>query len=131
MAFGLIPVGTTIDGSLIWNSGSPILVAGDLVHLEDRFRTKSGRDVRLRIYVEPGDGELPTTGPSGPVAPALVAALGLVAAGSIAVMSSRRRHNRNAGKDTHRNKRVGSATSAVGARAATVSEIPFPGASQR
>ncbi|WP_119678982.1 aminopeptidase N [Indioceanicola profundi] len=31
------------------------LVAGKLVHVEDRFRTRSGRDVQLRIYVEPGN----------------------------------------------------------------------------
>ncbi|MGF7177848.1 aminopeptidase N [Azospirillum doebereinerae] len=31
------------------------LVAGNLVHAEDRFRTASGRDVCLRIYVEPGN----------------------------------------------------------------------------
>ncbi|WP_454016638.1 aminopeptidase N [Azospirillum sp. Marseille-Q6669] len=31
------------------------LVAGTLVHQEDRFRTASGRDVTLRIYVEPGN----------------------------------------------------------------------------
>ncbi|WP_114395130.1 aminopeptidase N [Oleisolibacter albus] len=31
------------------------LVAGDLRHIEDRFRTCSGRDVTLRIYVEPGN----------------------------------------------------------------------------
>ncbi|MBP2301044.1 aminopeptidase N [Azospirillum picis] len=31
------------------------LVAGNLVHGEDRFRTASGRDVTLRIYVEPGN----------------------------------------------------------------------------
>ncbi|MGA1859063.1 aminopeptidase N [Azospirillum sp. 11R-A] len=31
------------------------LVAGSLVHGEDRFRTASGRDVTLRIYVEPGN----------------------------------------------------------------------------
>ncbi|MGH6684819.1 MAG: M1 family aminopeptidase, partial [Pseudolabrys sp.] len=30
------------------------LVGGNLVHIEDRFRTVSGRDVALRIYVEPG-----------------------------------------------------------------------------
>ena len=30
------------------------LVAGDLAHIEDGFVTASGRDVRLRIYVEPG-----------------------------------------------------------------------------
>ncbi len=33
------------------------LVAGDLVHLEDRFRTRSGREVTLRIYVRGGDLE--------------------------------------------------------------------------
>lgn len=31
------------------------LVAGDLVHIEDQFKTKSGRDVTLRIYVREGD----------------------------------------------------------------------------
>ena len=31
------------------------LVAGDLRHAEDRFRTASGRDVTLRIFVEPGN----------------------------------------------------------------------------
>lgn len=31
------------------------LVAGKLVHVEDRFTTRSGRDVQLRIYVEPGN----------------------------------------------------------------------------
>lgn len=31
------------------------LVAGDLVHVEDQFRTASGRDVTLRIYVEAKD----------------------------------------------------------------------------
>ena len=30
------------------------LVGGNLAHIEDRFRTMSGRDVTLRIYVEPG-----------------------------------------------------------------------------
>ena len=30
------------------------LVGGILAHIEDRFRTLSGRDVTLRIYVEPG-----------------------------------------------------------------------------
>ncbi len=29
------------------------LVAGDLLHIEDKFRTASGRDVTLKIYVEP------------------------------------------------------------------------------
>lgn len=33
------------------------LVAGDLQHIEDRFLTASGRDVTLRIYVEPKDLE--------------------------------------------------------------------------
>ena len=36
------------------------LVAGDLAALEDRFITRSGRDVRLRIFVAPRD--LPRTG---------------------------------------------------------------------
>ena len=31
------------------------LVAGDLQHIEDRFHTTGGRDVTLRIYVEPKD----------------------------------------------------------------------------
>ncbi len=31
------------------------LVAGDLVHIEDHFKTMSGRDVTLRIYVREGD----------------------------------------------------------------------------
>jgi aminopeptidase N len=31
------------------------LVGGDLAHIEDKFRTMSGRDVVLRIYVEPGN----------------------------------------------------------------------------
>ncbi|HYE48859.1 MAG TPA: aminopeptidase N [Azospirillaceae bacterium] len=31
------------------------LVAGNLVHIEDRFTTRSGREVQLRIYVEPGN----------------------------------------------------------------------------
>jgi aminopeptidase N len=30
------------------------MVGGKLAHIEDRFRTMSGRDVLLRIYVEPG-----------------------------------------------------------------------------
>ncbi len=33
------------------------LVAGDLVYLEDHFRTQSGREVTLRIYVREGDLE--------------------------------------------------------------------------
>ena len=31
------------------------LVAGDLVHIEDSFKTMSGKDVTLRIYVREGD----------------------------------------------------------------------------
>ncbi|SNR91187.1 MULTISPECIES: aminopeptidase N [unclassified Azospirillum] len=31
------------------------LVAGKLVHIEDHFETRSGRNVTLRIYVEPGN----------------------------------------------------------------------------
>jgi len=31
------------------------LVGGDLAHIEDKFRTMSGREVVLRIYVEPGN----------------------------------------------------------------------------
>jgi aminopeptidase N len=44
----------------VWNDPHPkpsylfALVGGNLVHIEDRFRTLSGRDVTLRIYVEPG-----------------------------------------------------------------------------
>src|SRR5665213_3139491 len=44
----------------VWNDPHPkpsylfALVGGNLVHIEDRFRTMSGRDVTLRIYVEPG-----------------------------------------------------------------------------
>jgi aminopeptidase N len=44
----------------IWNDPHPMpsylfaLVGGNLVYIEDRFRTMSGRDVTLRIYVEPG-----------------------------------------------------------------------------
>lgn len=34
------------------------LVAGELVHVEDKFKTVNGRDVTLRIYVK-GEGELP------------------------------------------------------------------------
>ncbi len=33
------------------------LVAGDLAHIEDRFTTMNGRDVTLRIYVEPKDAD--------------------------------------------------------------------------
>jgi aminopeptidase N len=33
------------------------LVAGDLAHIEDHFSTMSGRDVTLRIYVEPKDAD--------------------------------------------------------------------------
>jgi aminopeptidase N len=44
----------------VWNDPHPkpsylfALVGGNLVHIEDRFSTMSGRDVTLRIYVEPG-----------------------------------------------------------------------------
>ncbi len=44
----------------VWNDPHPkpsylfALVGGKLGHVEDRFRTMSGRDVTLRIYVEPG-----------------------------------------------------------------------------
>jgi aminopeptidase N len=44
----------------IWHDPHPkpsylfALVGGDLAHVEDRFRTMSGRDVTLRIYVEHG-----------------------------------------------------------------------------
>jgi aminopeptidase N len=43
----------------VWHDPHPkpsylfALVGGDLAHVEDRFRTMSGRDVTLRIYVEP------------------------------------------------------------------------------
>ncbi len=45
----------------VWNDPFPkpcylfALVAGDLVHIQDRFTTKSGRRVDLRIYVRDGD----------------------------------------------------------------------------
>jgi aminopeptidase N len=44
----------------VWHDPHPkpsylfALVGGNLGHVEDRFRTMSGRDVVLRIYVEPG-----------------------------------------------------------------------------
>ncbi len=44
----------------VWHDPHPkpsylfALVGGKLAHVEDRFRTMSGRDVVLRIYVEPG-----------------------------------------------------------------------------
>ncbi|MGN6573032.1 MAG: aminopeptidase N [Pseudolabrys sp.] len=44
----------------IWHDPHPkpsylfALVGGDLAHIEDKFRTMSGRDVTLRIYVEHG-----------------------------------------------------------------------------
>jgi aminopeptidase N len=44
----------------VWNDPHPkpsylfALVGGNLTHIEDKFRTISGRDVTLRIYVEPG-----------------------------------------------------------------------------
>ncbi len=45
----------------VWNDPFPkpcylfALVAGDLVHIQDHFTTKSGRKVDLRIYVRAGD----------------------------------------------------------------------------
>ncbi len=48
----------------IWHDPHPkpsylfALVAGDLAHISDRFTTMSGRDVDLRIYVEPGKEHL-------------------------------------------------------------------------
>ena len=58
----LIESGELTDGRhfAIWNDPHPkpsylfALVGGNLVHIEDRFRTLSGRNVTLRIYVEPG-----------------------------------------------------------------------------
>jgi aminopeptidase N len=44
----------------VWHDPHPkpsylfALVGGNLAHVEDRFRTMSGRNVTLRIYVEPG-----------------------------------------------------------------------------
>lgn len=59
----LIESGDLPDGRhrAVWEDPFPkpcylfALVAGTLVHQEDRFRTASGRDVTLRIYVEPGN----------------------------------------------------------------------------
>ncbi|MGY0831215.1 aminopeptidase N [Azospirillum argentinense] len=59
----LIESGDLPDGRhrAVWEDPFPkpcylfALVAGTLVHQEDRFRTVSGRDVTLRIYVEPGN----------------------------------------------------------------------------
>lgn len=53
----------TVDGRhrALWHDPFPkpaylfALVAGDLQHVEDNFRTCSGREVRLRIYVEEKD----------------------------------------------------------------------------
>lgn len=45
----------------LWDDPTPkpcylfALVAGDLVHIKDRFTTRSGLDVDLKIYVRPGD----------------------------------------------------------------------------
>ena len=58
----LIESGELTDGRhfAIWNDPHPkpsylfALVGGNLVHIEDHFRTLSGRNVTLRIYVEPG-----------------------------------------------------------------------------
>jgi len=49
------------DGFAVWHDPWPkpaylfALVAGDLVSFDDRFTTRSGRDVDLRIFVRPGD----------------------------------------------------------------------------
>ncbi|CAO3378692.1 aminopeptidase N [Azospirillum argentinense] len=59
----LIESGDLPDGRhrAVWEDPFPkpcylfALVAGTLVHQEDHFRTASGRDVTLRIYVEPGN----------------------------------------------------------------------------
>ncbi|TWA74219.1 aminopeptidase N [Azospirillum brasilense] len=59
----LVESGDLPDGRhrAVWEDPFPkpcylfALVAGALVHQEDRFRTASGRDVTLRIYVEPGN----------------------------------------------------------------------------
>ncbi|WP_114858257.1 aminopeptidase N [Azospirillum brasilense] len=59
----LVDSGDLPDGRhrAVWEDPFPkpcylfALVAGTLVHQEDRFRTASGRDVTLRIYVEPGN----------------------------------------------------------------------------
>ncbi|WP_035676166.1 aminopeptidase N [Azospirillum brasilense] len=59
----LLESGDLSDGRhrAVWEDPFPkpcylfALVAGTLVHQEDRFRTASGRDVTLRIYVEPGN----------------------------------------------------------------------------
>lgn len=59
----LLDQGDAADGRhwALWEDPWPkpcylfALVAGNLVHIEDRFRTRSGRDVTLRIYVEPGN----------------------------------------------------------------------------
>ncbi|GAA4258362.1 aminopeptidase N [Azospirillum formosense] len=59
----LMEAGDLPDGRhrAVWEDPFPkpcylfALVAGTLVHQEDHFRTASGRDVTLRIYVEPGN----------------------------------------------------------------------------
>ncbi len=59
----LVESGDLPDGRhrAVWEDPFPkpcylfALVAGNLTHQEDRFRTASGRDVTLRIYVEPGN----------------------------------------------------------------------------
>lgn len=59
----LVKEGECDDGrhSVTWHDPFPkpaylfALVAGDLAHIEDSFRTCSGRDVTLRIYVEDKD----------------------------------------------------------------------------
>ena len=59
----LLEEGALADGRhfAVWEDPYPkpsylfALVAGDLVHLEDRFTTRSGREVTLRIYVRAND----------------------------------------------------------------------------
>ena len=59
----LLEQGKLADGRhfAVWDDPFPkpcylfALVAGDLVHIEDHFTTKSGLDVALRIYVRAGD----------------------------------------------------------------------------
>ncbi len=59
----LVEEGDLDDGRhyTVWNDTTPkpcylfALVAGTLVYVQDGFKTMSGRDVDLRIYVRPGD----------------------------------------------------------------------------
>jgi aminopeptidase N len=58
LSFGTLPGG--IRHFAVWHDPFPkpsylfALVGGTLAFIEDQFRTMSGRDVTLRIYVEPG-----------------------------------------------------------------------------